>query len=247
MTQSGTDVFRVLTGRSNAYLVVNGDRAILADTGIASAYPRLISHISRTGIQPKDLQGLLLTHTHFDHCQSAKRLQKDFGCRVIASSAAAEFTGNGYAPLPAGTMPVTRQLSQLGRAIGKLAFGYSPFQADMLTNGDYAFETEFSGLRTINTRGHSEDSLSLIVDNEIAIVGDILFGVFRHSVYPHYADDPTELLRSWQKLLSSGCRLFLPGHGHEISHVRLASAYKRTTERIQARGVRNGFNLHVNK
>jgi glyoxylase-like metal-dependent hydrolase (beta-lactamase superfamily II) len=176
---------------------------------------------------------LLLTHTHFDHCCSAKQLQNDFGCRVLASSAAAEFTVAGYTPLSAGTTPVTKKLSYLGRGIGKLAFGYSPFQADILTNGAYDYVAEFSGIRTIQTRGHSDDSVSLILENEIAIVGDVLFGVFRHSVYPPYADDPAELLNSWKLLLSTGCRLFLPGHGREIPHVILEREYKRMAGRTR--------------
>jgi hypothetical protein len=55
--------------------------------------------------------------------------------------------------------------------------------------------------------------MSLIVDNEIALVGDVMFGVFNWSVFPPFADDVPTLEKSWGKLAKSGCKMYLPGHG----------------------------------
>jgi glyoxylase-like metal-dependent hydrolase (beta-lactamase superfamily II) len=53
----------------------------------------------------------------------------------------------------------------------------------------------------------------LVVDDEIAIVGDCMFGVFKSSIFPPVAEDPDEMIRSWGKLLETNCSIFLPSHG----------------------------------
>lgn len=71
-------------------------------------------------------------------------------------------------------------------------------------------------LSILETPGHSQDSISIIVNKEIAIVGDVMFGIFRNSVFPPFADRIETMIGSWGKLLNTDCELFLPGHGREI-------------------------------
>lgn len=63
------------------------------------------------------------------------------------------------------------------------------------------------------------------MDNEIAIVGDAMFGVFNNSVSPPYADDTEKMIESWGKLLNSGCNIFLPGHGKAIKRSLLEKEF----------------------
>lgn len=65
----------------------------------------------------------------------------------------------------------------------------------------------------IHTPGHTAGSMSLIVDNEIALVGDAMFGVFNWSVFPSFADDILVFEKSWGKLAKTGCKMYLPGYG----------------------------------
>ncbi len=69
--------------------------------------------------------------------------------------------------------------------------------------------------------------MSIVVDHELAIVGDAMFGVFGNSVYPPFADNPEIMIDSWGKLLSTGCSSFLPGHGNEISRELLEKQYSK--------------------
>jgi glyoxylase-like metal-dependent hydrolase (beta-lactamase superfamily II) len=55
--------------------------------------------------------------------------------------------------------------------------------------------------------------MSLIVDDEIALVGDCMFGVFKGSAFPPFALDVKQMIISWGKLLNTGCHLYLPSHG----------------------------------
>jgi glyoxylase-like metal-dependent hydrolase (beta-lactamase superfamily II) len=65
----------------------------------------------------------------------------------------------------------------------------------------------------MHTPGHTRGSLSIVVDDEIALVGDTMFGVFKGSVFPPYAENAGVMIQSWGKLLDTSCRLFIPSHG----------------------------------
>jgi glyoxylase-like metal-dependent hydrolase (beta-lactamase superfamily II) len=58
-------------------------------------------------------------------------------------------------------------------------------------------------------------------------VGDAMFGVFWWSVFPPFADDVPIMIRSWGKLLNTGSKLFLPGHGTENSRELLEKQYNK--------------------
>lgn len=220
-------VFQVLSGRSNAYLLRAGQYNILVDTGKKNAYKKLQQNIKSLLPDHQHIHFLILTHTHFDHCQNAATIKDKHQCNIIMSEHEAIFAKNGYTPLPNGTFLITRPISSLGKRLGKNRYGYEPFTPDILVNDAYDFNESGLNIKIITTRGHSLGSLSIIIDNEIAIVGDTLFGIFRNSVFPPYADKKNELSDSWKALLNTNSELFLPGHGKEISKKLLLNEYHK--------------------
>jgi hydroxyacylglutathione hydrolase len=68
-TKSGYEIFRVLSGRSNSYLISAKGKNILVDTGKESAFKKLESGINSLPLTGSKLSFLILTHTHFDHLQ----------------------------------------------------------------------------------------------------------------------------------------------------------------------------------
>jgi len=170
-TKNGFEIIRVLSGRSNAYLISYNNIFILADTGKKAALKTLSKNIELLNISVGDLNFLLLTHTHFDHCQSAKRIKQISNCSIITSLVAEDFIKKGYTKLPDGTIQATKLIAGLGNLIGEIKFGYEPFQADIFVEKEYDLNISDKNLKIIATPGHSPDSISIIVDNEIAIVG----------------------------------------------------------------------------
>jgi glyoxylase-like metal-dependent hydrolase (beta-lactamase superfamily II) len=73
-----------------------------------------------------------------------------------------------------------------------------------------------------------------LVDNEIAIVGDAMFGIFRKSVSSPYADNPTLMMNSWRILLNTDCDTFLPGHGKQIDREILQKEYNKYARKYKS-------------
>jgi glyoxylase-like metal-dependent hydrolase (beta-lactamase superfamily II) len=129
--------------------------------------------------------------------------------------------------IPHGTNIATRVGVGLVMRIKSKLIKFLRFEAvdpDILANNDHSIS---SNCYLIRTPGHSNGSMSLIVDDEVALVGDAMFGVFWWSVFPPFADDVPTMIRSWGKLLNTGSKLFLPGHGTENSRELLEKQYNK--------------------
>jgi glyoxylase-like metal-dependent hydrolase (beta-lactamase superfamily II) len=128
--------------------------------------------------------------------------------------------------MPRGTNPFSRGVSDFVNLFsGRIQ--YEPCPVDLSVEGRLDLGGLGFGAYLLPTPGHTDGSVSVIVDDEIAIAGDALFGVFPGSAFPPFADDSSRLVESWGTLLETGCRLFLPSHGHEVSREALARDYER--------------------
>ena len=238
-TSNGTTVFRVSSGRSNAYLISTGKNNILVDTGWRFSFNGLKKNIGSLKLT-KPITHLILTHTHFDHCYNTFLIRQEENCMIISGEQEAEFAKAGYTPIPAGTLIRTKLLSIVGNLIGARWFGYPPFLIDQSIRADLDFLMDESDIRVISTSGHSIGSSSIIVNDEIAIVGDTMLGHFHNSIFIPFADDIEETICSWGKLLKTGCHIFLPGHGREIRRELLQIEYEKYSRKYNLNILQSG-------
>lgn len=232
-TRSGYEITQIMSGRSNVFSVTNGETNILIDTSVSLLWSRLQKRLAGSGINKIDY--LILTHAHFDHASNAKRIKDKFDALVIVQKEEAGYLLNGNNILPDGTTVFTRLFMKL---IGKLllsGFKYEPCKYDLLVDSHFDLKNFGFNAYLMHTPGHTIGSMSLIIDNEVAIVGDAMFGVFKWSVFPPYAEDSEQMIQSWSKLLDTNCSVFIPSHGTENSRLLLQKEYnKRFT--LKSRG-----------
>ncbi len=222
-TGRGTSVIRLTPARCNIFAVTRNNRTILVDTGISFDRGRIEKALERRGIVP---EAVVLTHTHFDHAGNAAWLASGYGAEVVVNEAEAGMLAVGDTPIPRGTYAVTRGLVSVGRKMGQV-FRYDPVTADH-TFSD-RFDLNRFGINgcVIHTPGHSPGSSTLVIDELVAIAGDSIIGTIPGSPFPPFADDVDELLRSWKKLIDTGCETFLPGHGKPVSREAMIAEYER--------------------
>jgi glyoxylase-like metal-dependent hydrolase (beta-lactamase superfamily II) len=237
-TKSGCTITRVMGGRSNVFLVASGDKYILVDTSPGSRWKTLDKRLRRLGVGRLD--ALVLTHAHYDHAGSAARLQDKYEAKVIAHIAEGPFLALGENNAVGGTNALTRLVvAGLGKRFARRA-RYEPCRPDIQV--DPSFDLREFGFKAyaLHTPGHTSGSMSVIVDDEIALVGDAMFGIFPGSVFPPYAADAGRLVESWGRLLATPCRLFLPAHGTANPRRLVERDFTRRMEPIKNRRMHAG-------
>ena len=79
----------------------------------------------------------------------------------------------------------------------------------------------------LHTPGHTSGSLSLILENEKAFVGDLIMNLPFSSLKPLFAENLRQLYQSWNKILSYKIKILYPAHGKFVSIERFKKfAYK---------------------
>jgi hydroxyacylglutathione hydrolase len=223
VTSSRYTIYRILSGRSNVFLITNGTDNLLIDTSTKGDHRRLIKNLEALGC--KQISLLILTHTHFDHVANASLIKERYNPKIIVHADEKNYIETGNTPLPQGTNAFTRLLiNAFGRRSGSFT-SYEPVKSDITIEDKFDLKDYGFNACIIHTPGHTHGSISVIVDGEIVIVGDAMFGMFKNSVFPPFADDLKAMVDSWRKLINTGCRTFLPSHGTEKGDMLLKSQY----------------------
>lgn len=211
ITKSGHKVIRILAGRSNVFLLTNGEKNVLIDTSPATRWRKLRNRLKENGID--HLEYLILTHSHYDHAGNASGIKNKYNSSIIIQREEANNLKTGIICIPGGTNQLTRFI------VKNLAPWFTKGLKCTPCNPDILFDTHLDlrdfgfNAMVIHTPGHSPGSACIIVDDELALAGDTIFGVFRWSTLPPYADNITQLINSWRLLLETNCQIFLPSHG----------------------------------
>ena len=173
---------------------------------------------------------MLLTHHHDDHAGFAAELVKQTKCRVIAHH-------NAVVPLERGesadTMqPVNRRVKFLFSLFELFhrKFRFPPLildENDIVLMGDDLDLPKSIGVdgRILYTPGHSCDSISVILSDGSAFVGDVAMNFLRLTGIRHrpiYIEDLNTVYASWQRLIEQGAKVIYPSHGKPFSAKKLS-------------------------
>jgi hydroxyacylglutathione hydrolase len=210
-TKKGSTVTLTVSGRNNVYLIESGKTVMLVDAGMAYMYNNMLSKIRKANVSPAIIA---ITHAHFDHAENTDRLRKHFGARVLIHSAES-------AHLAAGVNPEDEPVAGTFTIEGE---NYPPVKADFIVEDQY---DAGGGITILHTPGHTPGSISIIVDDEIAIVGDTMFSVHSGQAMVPYVMDRKVLLKSWFRLFNTHCVIFLPAHGRPIERKTAEAEYAK--------------------
>lgn len=201
---------QLVSGRNNVFLMQSGQISLLVDAGMAYMYENLVQKLHKISAKPSIIA---LTHSHYDHAENAARLKKLFNAKLLIHKSEASH-------LSAGINPEDDPFSGAASADEE---HYSPVKPDITAQGGECFE----GVEIMHTPGHTPGSISIILDGEIAAVGDSMFSVYPGQAMTPYVMDRKQLLKSWEKLFAKGCRLFLPAHGRPVTRETAEAEYKK--------------------
>lgn len=177
---------------TNYYVIADSGPKLLVDVGWPGTLPKLQHACKRTSIQLADLKYFLITHYHPDHAGLAQELKRT-GIKLIVmeTQVSAIPTLRNY--MKSDNHYVEIDLTD--NVVLHLADSRS-FLAKIGIRGEI-----------ISTPGHSEDSVTLILDDGAAFTGDL----------PHPSTlvegDTNTAQTSWESIQSFNVKTVYPGHG----------------------------------
>jgi glyoxylase-like metal-dependent hydrolase (beta-lactamase superfamily II) len=231
-------------GPTNCYLQKCREGYMLIDTSFPAYYSKFVEELKKAGIDPIEIKYLMLTHHHDDHAGFAALLKKTSGCRVIVHKSSVEALRSGS--MISTNSPLNRRVKVTMAIFNKVKhrnFKISPLvldDGDIVATGDDSQLLRRIGIagNILYTPGHTIDSISIIMDNGDAFVGDICMN-FMNFCGIHYRPiwlyDEGLVFDSWRKIIESGSRTIYPAHGKPfavdklIRYERLYAAKGRTS------------------
>jgi glyoxylase-like metal-dependent hydrolase (beta-lactamase superfamily II) len=174
---------------TNYYLLADRAPRLLIDAGFPGTLPKLRHACSRMGVRVEDIPYFVATHYHPDHAGLARELQQAGTRLVVMEGQAGSIPG-----MRAYMKPEQRYREpDLGAAV-RLSFAES---RAWLAKAGIAGEV-------MPTPGHSDDSVSVVLDEGAAFTGDLT---------PETMTDDATVAASWAKLRAFGMKRVYPGHG----------------------------------
>jgi len=238
ITKYGTKVIRLNNFRCNCYFIVKENNAILVDTSIRAERSIIEKAMKKVGIDKPVV--IVLTHNHFDHAGNVEFFRRKYNCDVIIHEKDYEGLRKGYTDLPDG---INQPFKSATRFINSrkiiLPFQKFPPCPKAIPVSDGVILKKYGiNARILSTPGHTDGSISIIVDEEIALVGDCMVRSVNGEIFPPFAKHPDEVTRSWIKLINTGCRFFLPAHGNENSSEYVRKKMKKQLNTIMLKRIK---------
>jgi endoribonuclease LACTB2 len=179
--------------RSTNYWVISAGRSrLLVDLGWPGTLGKLQANLRRVDVPPSEIRYGFATHYHPDHAGLAQEL-KNSGMRLLITEEQL-----AWAPKLA--------------SIVKPADGYVDLQMhdnQIVSCAESRAALAAAGFagQFVHTPGHSDDSVSLLLDDGSAFTGDLTPPGFAE------AQDVEVVDRSWRQLRTLGATTIYPGHG----------------------------------
>jgi hydroxyacylglutathione hydrolase len=228
LTNKGTAIYQILGGRSNVFLLSKNNKFLLIDTSTKNNWNNLEKKIDTFITVNETLEALILTHVHFDHAENASKIKNKYKAKIIVHEIESNLLRAGKNALAGGAFPITGFLFNFLNGIRFLdLIHFEPSEFDIAVSDNFHLAGFGFNAYTIHTPGHTSGSTSVIVDDEIAVAGDALFGVFKNSVFSPWASNTELMIKSWKILLDTNCNLYLPSHGASIKRPLLMKQYEK--------------------
>ncbi len=183
---------------TNYYAIDIKNGKLLIDCGWPGTLPEFTKVLQRKDIALAEIKYLLVTHFHPDHAGLVQEL-KNQGIKFILPECQAAFVGSFSEHFKGKSFPYV-EIKQSGNLPLKLEDSRK-FLSSLGLSGEI-----------LHTPGHSDDSVSLILDEGYAFTGDL------HPALMNIEDTKTQA--SWDKIRQFKIKQICPGHGklQEISN-----------------------------
>lgn len=211
-TKHDITVIRLDGVRCNCFVIQTSEEVWLIDVSSNMDKRRIVRQLEENQI--RKINGIILTHAHINHVENAAWFAGEYQCPVYIHDSELHFVQTGDCLIPKAAKKSREWIERIVNYIPFLNH-YPPCRdAQAIPFDEPLIWNEY--IKIIETPGHSEGSISIIIDEEIAIVADLMRRLACGNVEPSWANQPGLVEVSWKRLLQEQCEWFLPSHGKEI-------------------------------
>lgn len=189
------NVISITYKSANCFLIPSNDGWVMIDTGWPDTLSQLLQLLNQNSISINEVNYLIITHYHPAHAGLAQNL-KDLGIHLILHESQLAYFNRLNLFYKKNPQAHFRDITNINNIILNNTDSISFFQS-------IGLEAEL-----ISTPVHSDDSISLIVNNNLAFIGD-LPPIDRINIQPDFA-----LQNSWDLIHHFNVKKIYPGHGN---------------------------------
>ena len=178
-----SEIITIKVSFTNCFLVKAKKGYLMIDTSYPNKYASFLRKLQKRKIDLKEIKYLLLTHHHDDHAGFAAELVKDTGAKIIAQEQAIPYLEKGQSEEE--SKPVNCCIRTLLGAFTLFhKFTYPPVKVtdrDLIIKKDnFKLLKEEVGIdgMILHTPGHTRDSISVVLADGKAFVGDLAMNMF---------------------------------------------------------------------
>lgn len=205
-------------GMVNVFLIKGSKQHILIDTGMKNSQKKILQELSSIGIQPEQIGLIVLTHSHEDHIGSLKAMADLTDAQVVIHEKEYETIEKGNDEVRGITFAGKVVMGTAHRMMSRRdsVHGSSlPVKATIMTEDTFDLKSFGVEGRLVHTPGHTKGSLSVLMENGDAILGDSIMAMMPWSRpgKPIVGYDMKMTARSIRKLMTMGAKRFYLSHG----------------------------------
>jgi hydroxyacylglutathione hydrolase len=213
-------------GHSNVYFIRTDNGHILVDAGMPGDTKELDEVFATASVEPNSIRLIVVTHGHMDHMGLLAYAKETTGAKVLCHQSLSEKLADGEIEATVAQNSfghflnlMTGILEMTGRTDIE---GVTP---DILV--DDMFDLSEYGLssKIIHTPGHSQGSMSIILDNGETLVGDMVRDEGDGEIGPGmFYEDKETLIASLEDVALFDSRTIYLSHGNTIDNTGLNNA-----------------------
>jgi glyoxylase-like metal-dependent hydrolase (beta-lactamase superfamily II) len=190
------EVIKICNKSTNIYLIRLKDGWLMVDAGWPGSFSGLLNLLKREDVDLHAIKYLIVTHFHPDHAGLVQDL-KNSGILVL---------------LLQNQMPYIKKINDYMRTKPEMHFKDICMEnisiMSSMESRTFLNKLGFDG-EMITTPGHSDDSITLIIDEDIAFTGDLPDPELSKGY-----NNPT-IDESWGKIRKFGVKYIYPAHGEK--------------------------------